>query len=129
MPVSIQSLGLDRLSVEERLTLIDQLWDSIEASHAEAPPIQFTEAQRAEVERRLEKYRDDPAAGTPWDEVKARLQERRRESVEKEAFQGPGQLSEEQIAELERRRLAYHLNPGEAQCLEEVMAELEAGLP
>ena len=52
MSVSIQSLGLDRLSIEERLTLIDQLWDSIEASNAKAPPVQFTEAQRAEIERR-----------------------------------------------------------------------------
>jgi hypothetical protein len=29
MPVSIEALGIDRLSVRERLELIEQIWDSL----------------------------------------------------------------------------------------------------
>jgi putative addiction module component (TIGR02574 family) len=69
----MKDLGLDRLSVDERLSLIDELWDSI----ATAPEsIALTEAQREDLRRRLDAYRDDPKAGAPWEEVRARLQGR-----------------------------------------------------
>ena len=29
MPISIESLGIDRLSVQDRLELIEQIWDSL----------------------------------------------------------------------------------------------------
>ena len=48
MSASLKSLGIEKLSVEERLVLVEELWDSI----AEATPL--TEAQRAELDRRLE---------------------------------------------------------------------------
>jgi putative addiction module component (TIGR02574 family) len=58
------------LPVSERLELVGDIWDSI----AQAPEaIDLTEAQRAELERRLEAYRRDPKAGSPWSEVKARI--------------------------------------------------------
>ena len=34
MPVSIEALGIDRLSVEERLELIEKIWDSLPADIA-----------------------------------------------------------------------------------------------
>ena len=58
------------LPVEERLELVGEIWDSI----AQVPgAIELTEAQRAELDRRLEAYRRDPKAGSPWAEVKARI--------------------------------------------------------
>ena len=58
------------LPVEERLELVGDIWDSI----AQVPgAIDLTEAQRAELDRRLEAYRRDPKAGSPWAEVKARI--------------------------------------------------------
>lgn len=71
MSTSMHDLGLDRLSIAERILLVEELWDSI-ASSPEA--FTLTDAHRRDVERRLEKYRDDPKAGSPWEEVKARLQ-------------------------------------------------------
>jgi Putative addiction module component len=32
MPVTVESLGIDRLSVRERLDLIEQIWDSLPGS-------------------------------------------------------------------------------------------------
>jgi len=49
MPVSMQSLGIDRLPVEEQLALVHDIWDSI-AAHA--PPA-LSEAQRQELRRRV----------------------------------------------------------------------------
>ena len=46
MSVSAKSLGIDRLGIEERLALVEELWDSIAADSAAIP---LTGAQRAEI--------------------------------------------------------------------------------
>ncbi len=61
---------LKRLSVAERILLVEELWDSI-AQDSELPPI--TDAQRQELERRLAAFETNPRAGASWDEVKQRL--------------------------------------------------------
>ncbi|MEJ0025456.1 MAG: addiction module protein [Rhizomicrobium sp.] len=58
-----------KLSVEERLRLIGDLWDSIEAETL--PPL--TETQKKEIERRLDDLEANPDDVLPWDEVRARL--------------------------------------------------------
>ena len=60
-----------KLSVPERIQLAEDLWDSI-ASAPEA--VSLTKAQADELDRRLEDYRKNPQAGSPWDEVKRRIQ-------------------------------------------------------
>ncbi len=66
MPPTIQGLGIDRLSVRERLELIEQIWDSLPASvdPAEVPAWHITELarRRAEAESR-------PGEGRPWRQV------------------------------------------------------------
>ena len=58
------------LPVADRLKLVEAIWDSI----AEVPEaLILTPAQEAELDRRLESYRQDPAAGSPWPEVRARI--------------------------------------------------------
>lgn len=58
------------LPVSERLGLVGDIWDSI----AQVPDrVELTDAQRPELDRRLEAYRRDPKAGSPWSEVKARI--------------------------------------------------------
>ena len=59
-----------KLSVSERIQLAADIWDSI-ATEAEA--LSLTEAQRQELDLRLADAEANPGAGTPWDEVKARL--------------------------------------------------------
>ena len=58
------------LPVEERLKLIEALWESV----AECPEaLELTDAQRQELDRRLAAYERDPGAGVPWAELKQRL--------------------------------------------------------
>jgi len=62
------------LSIAERIELIGDLWDSM----AEVPEaITLTEAQKAELDRRLDAHRQDPTAGTPWPAVRDRIAKRK----------------------------------------------------
>jgi putative addiction module component (TIGR02574 family) len=61
------------LPVAERLKLVEAIWESI----AEAPEaLELTESQRAELDRRLDEYAQNPEAGSPWPEVKERILKR-----------------------------------------------------
>lgn len=75
MPTMMESFGLDRLSTAERLILVEELWDSIATS---SEPFSLSEAHKADLQQRLDAHRDNPKAGAPWAEVKARLQGPRR---------------------------------------------------
>jgi putative addiction module component (TIGR02574 family) len=68
MAISIKSLGLDRLRLEERLSLVEELWDSI-ASDSEGVPL--TGPQRVELDRRLADHEADSAEVMSWDEVRS----------------------------------------------------------
>ena len=50
MSVNLTDLGIDRLSIEDRLALAQQIWDSV-AADLEAQPL--TPELRAELERRV----------------------------------------------------------------------------
>jgi len=73
MNISLKSLGIDRLSVEERLALVEELWDSIAEDSAAVP---LTDAQRAELDHRLADHEARPEDVVSWDEVKASITER-----------------------------------------------------
>jgi putative addiction module component (TIGR02574 family) len=64
----MQTLGIDRLSVDERLTLLHEIWDSIAAEPERIHP---TEAQRRELERRLAEHQANPGDVVPWEQIKA----------------------------------------------------------
>lgn len=66
--VSLRDLGLDRLSIEERLQLADAIWDSV-VHDVETSPL--PEWQRAELERRLADSAANPDAVRPWGDVEA----------------------------------------------------------
>lgn len=59
-----------KLPVEERILLVEDIWESISA-YPDA--VVLTEQQREELARRIEEYHRNPASGLPWEEVKARL--------------------------------------------------------
>jgi putative addiction module component (TIGR02574 family) len=73
MPSLFTLLGIDRLSVEERLRLIEEIRDSLE-SEAEAPPLD--EAQERELDRRIAALDADPDAVVAREEVEARVRAR-----------------------------------------------------
>ena len=62
---------ITRLSPGERLSLIEQLWESL--SDADIP---LTPAQQAEVKRRLATFEHDRAQAVTWDSLKAELARR-----------------------------------------------------
>jgi putative addiction module component (TIGR02574 family) len=59
-----------KLSVSERIQLVEDIWDSI-AAEPDALPL--TEEQREELDRRLAEAESKPGVGKPWSEVKARI--------------------------------------------------------
>ncbi len=67
MSVTLKSLGIDRLSVAERLILVEELWDSIAA----ATPL--TDAQRAELDRRLADHKAYPDDVVSWEDVQSSI--------------------------------------------------------
>jgi putative addiction module component (TIGR02574 family) len=73
MSVSIKSLGIDRLGIEDRLALVEEIWDSIAA---DSPAVPLTDAQRAELDRRIADHEANPGDVVPWEEVKASITER-----------------------------------------------------
>ena len=58
------------LSISERIQLVEDIWDSI-ANVPQSVPL--TAAQREELDRRLEDYRQHPDEGSPWEEVRSRI--------------------------------------------------------
>ena len=64
-----------KMTVEQKLALIDALWESIDPAERPLPPL--SEAQRAELERRLQIIEQVEAEATPWEDVRARFQQRR----------------------------------------------------
>lgn len=72
---------LRRLSVAERLQLVEDLWDSLTA---EAPDeaLQVTPELAADLDRRLAEHEADPASAIPWDEARARIRRSVRQQKE-----------------------------------------------
>jgi putative addiction module component (TIGR02574 family) len=68
MSPTLQSLGIDRLSIPERLTLVQEIWDSIAAEVETAP---LTEGQRQEIDRRLAAHKANPRVAILWEQVEA----------------------------------------------------------
>lgn len=69
MSPTIQTLGIDKLPRDVRVALVQEIWDSIAAETSVVP---LSEAQRAELERRLAEDESNPDDVIPWEEVKAK---------------------------------------------------------
>ena len=69
------SIDITALSPEERLALLERLWDSLTPT-PEAIPL--TNAQRAELDRRLDDLDREGPVGVSWDEMLDRVRNRRR---------------------------------------------------
>ncbi len=68
-------MELFRLSVAERLELVEELWDSIPA---EDEALELTAEQYEDLDRRFAEANTDPEGGTSWGEARERIQQRRR---------------------------------------------------
>lgn len=63
--------AIAQLDADERLALIEALWDSL--SDAETP---LSAPQSAELDRRLARFEDDKAGAMAWETIKAELRTR-----------------------------------------------------
>jgi putative addiction module component (TIGR02574 family) len=59
-----------KLPVPERVRLVEAIWDSIAAA---PEALELSDAEREELDRRWDAFKRDPAAGSPWADVKARI--------------------------------------------------------
>lgn len=70
--MSTQLSDILQLTIAERIQLAEDIWDSV-AAFPEALPL--TDAQKEELDRRLQSYAENPNEGVSWDELKNRLRE------------------------------------------------------
>jgi putative addiction module component (TIGR02574 family) len=68
MAVDMREIG--RLSVRERVRLVQDIWDSIQPTAEELP---LTDEQKEIIDERLAEHRRDPSTAVPWEEVRERL--------------------------------------------------------
>ena len=67
-------IDIDKLSPDERLDLIEELWDSLSADPSKIP---LTDAQAKELDRRLDEMDKDNTLGIAWETVLAQIRERK----------------------------------------------------
>ncbi len=67
MAATMKELGIDRLSVAERLALLQEIWESLSANEDALP---LTDAQRKELDRRADEDDANPADVVEWEQVK-----------------------------------------------------------
>ena len=68
------TIDIASLSLEERLRLLDEVWESLSRT-PEAIPL--TEAQQGELDRRLNELNREGPVGIPWDVVLSSLRSNR----------------------------------------------------
>ncbi len=75
MPLPVTPAQIAALSPEERLELIDLVWETIDE---QSEPIELNDELKRELDRRLAAHAANPDDVISWEEVKARAMERRR---------------------------------------------------
>ena len=68
--MGVQVSEILELSVAEKIRIVEEIWDSI-ADNPESLPL--SDNERAELNKRLQEYRENPTEGIEWNELKAKL--------------------------------------------------------
>ena len=71
MATLMERYGLTGLSLDEGYDLLNELMEWID--DAADAPTSLSPAHMQDLRRRIEEYRHDPLAGSPWEEIKASL--------------------------------------------------------
>ena len=59
-----------KMSVSERILMVEAIWDSIADSDAQ---VELSEETKQLLDERLEAHKNNPDEGSSWDEVKTRI--------------------------------------------------------
>ena len=73
--MALPALNLNSLSPEEKLRLLEEVWDSLAADPTVVP---LTEWQRRELDRRLDELDREGPTGIPWERVLSEIEGRSR---------------------------------------------------
>ena len=71
MPTPVANTEYMKLSVSERIQLVEDIWDSIAAEAPDA--VELSPSQKAELHRRAAAHRADPSTSVPWEQVRSKL--------------------------------------------------------
>ncbi len=63
----------EELSTEDKIRCLQDLWDEIAA---DPERVELTDAQRAELEKRLRAHREGSGSSSPWSEVRERVRKK-----------------------------------------------------
>jgi len=74
MGVAVKAADLSAMSIDERIELVQVIWDSIAA---ETEKLELTTAQKHELDRRIADLDAQPDNVLTWEEIKARVRGRR----------------------------------------------------
>ena len=64
--MTVAEIDIEALSRDEKLSLLDRLWESLSRAPDALP---LTEAQRRELDRRLDELDAGDTSGIPWEKV------------------------------------------------------------
>jgi putative addiction module component (TIGR02574 family) len=60
-----------KLSVEDRIRLVEEIWETVSADPQAVP---VTQAQREELDRRLDDLARNPETGRTWEEFRSEVE-------------------------------------------------------
>lgn len=73
MGQALHTLGIDSMSVEDRITLVQDIWDSVAIEAGLVPP---STAEIAELDRRLNEDDATPDNTVSWETIKSEAAKR-----------------------------------------------------
>ncbi|MBU0621530.1 MAG: addiction module protein [Gammaproteobacteria bacterium] len=73
MGQALHALGIDNMSIEDRIDLVKDIWDSVAIEAGLLPP---STAEKAELDRRLAEDDANPDDTISWETIKAEAQTR-----------------------------------------------------
>ena len=54
--------------MDERIALVEEIWDSIAEDNGY---FEFTDAQKQEIDRRIQSFQQNPQASRSWEDIKS----------------------------------------------------------
>ena len=73
MGQALHALGIDNMSIADRIELVQDIWDSVAIEAGLLPP---SAAEKAELDRRLAEDDAAPGETTAWETIKSEAQTR-----------------------------------------------------